>query len=142
MSKRNKMKRLLVALVSLCLFFAVWQFISTGRAEELMQSDSGIPDAVSSMSDGTFCRLTVVANASSIEDRTEFAYEVAQKCRENSFRTIRFSTDRGGLPSDLEITVYLRRSDIGSKEPVMRMRMERVPGGYKLSVDGADIGEI
>ena len=33
-------------------------------------------------------------------------------CRENSFHTIRFSTDINGYPSGLCITVYLNRKDL------------------------------
>ena len=58
--------------------------------------NSGIPDAVSSVCEGGECRLTVVANSGEIDDEGEFAEEVIDMCRENAFRSLRFSTDLEG----------------------------------------------
>lgn len=78
----------------------------------------GIPDAVSSMSSDNWQYLKVVANSDRIEDKEAFAREVVQMCRENSFHTIRFSTDINGYPRGLTITVYLNRRGVERNEPV------------------------
>ena len=93
---------------------------------------SGVPDAVGSTLSGGTCSLTVTANAEQIGDRETFAREVIRMCRENAFRSLRLSTDMGGWPEELDIKVYLRREDIGEKEPVMRIR-------YKPADRDADI---
>nr|WP_294491713.1 hypothetical protein [uncultured Mediterraneibacter sp.] len=124
MIKRNEMKNrrrmtwgILAAVILLCLIvpyaFRRWQ-----------KEHTGIPDAVSSTSDGSGCRLTVVANCDKIKDREEFAWEVIEMCRNNSFHTIRLSTDISGWPASLDIAVYLHKADIGVKEEVMRIRYE------------------
>ena len=78
----------------------------------------GIPDAVSSVSSDGWQYLKVVANSDRIEDKEAFAREVVQMCRENSFHTIRFSTDINGYPRGLTITVYLNRRGVERNEPV------------------------
>ncbi len=80
--------------------------------EEWNESYSGIPDAVSSVSSGGWQYLKVVANSDRIDDKEAFARKVIQMCRENSFHSIRFSTDINGYPSGLSITVYLKRKDL------------------------------
>ncbi len=94
------------------------------KYEQWRQDNCGIPDAVSSVSSGGECDLTVVANSSKIEDREEFAREVVWMCTENTFRTVRFSTDLEGWPVSLDISVYLKRGDVGEKEPVFHIRFE------------------
>ena len=63
--------------------------------EEWNESYSGIPDAVSSVSSGGWQYLKVVANSDRIDDKEAFARKVIQMCRENSFHSIRFSTEIG-----------------------------------------------
>ena len=86
--------------------------------EEWNESYSGIPDAVSSVSSGGRQYLKVVANSDRIDDKEAFARKVIQMCRENSFHSIRFSTDINGYPSGLSITVYLKRKDLENGRPV------------------------
>lgn len=121
MTKCDKMKRgtLLITSFLICLAVLAVTVISKQYYE---RNYSGVPDAVSSSYFGRECRLTVSANASRIDDREAFASEVFGMCRENSFQTIRLSTDVMGWPSSLYITVYLHRNDIGRKEPEMRIR--------------------
>ena len=70
------------------------------------------------MSSDNWQYLKVVANSDRIEDKEAFAREVVQMCRENSFHTIRFSTDINGYPRGLTITVYLNRRGVERNEPV------------------------
>lgn len=117
---------------------------------------TGIPDAVSSRTENGQCFLDVIANADRIEDTEGFAWTVIQMCRENSFRSIRLSTDLYGYPERLEINVYLHREEVNKEKPVLRIRYEPAEdfaeGGsegkynikdhrekYKLYVDGKEI---
>lgn len=76
------------------------------------ESHSGIPDVVSSIVRNRSYYLTVVANSSKIDDKEAFACEVIQMCRQNSFQSVKLSTDINGYPSDLNIAVYLNYKDI------------------------------
>ena len=63
------------------------------------------PDVVSSISMNQDQYLTIVANRDKIEDKEEFAELLVKMCRENSFHTIKFSTDRGYATS-VNMRVY------------------------------------
>ena len=82
------------------------------------------PDAVSSTLAGGRCSLIVTANSDGIGDKEAFAGEVIRMCRDNSFRSLRLSTDIDGWPEELCITVYLHRADIGKGDPVMKIIYE------------------
>lgn len=100
---------------------------------------SGIPDAVSSSTDGSECILTVTANNSYIDDKKAFADEIFRMCRTNSFRTVKLSTDVSGWPSRLDVIVYLHRYEIGQKEP--EMRIHYIPGDNSADCNIRDDGE-
>lgn len=117
----------------------VFLFWEGGRQRE---EHSGIPDAVSSRTVNGECYLDVVANADRIGDEVEFARTVVQMCRDNSFHSMRLSTDLGGYPSRLEIKVYLHRADVNTVTPVFEIQCELAEGTdekYKLYVDGKEI---
>ena len=132
MVKSNKVKTraVLTAGVTALLFVLALYLIGRGRGWSV--EDCGIPDAVSSISDGEKCCLTVVANSGEIPDEEAFARKVIRMCMENSFRSLRFSTDIGGWPEEMEIDVYLRKKDVGVKPPAFRIRAEseRTERGY------------
>ena len=88
------------------------------------RENTGIPDAVSSRTENGECFLDVIANADRIEDTEKFAWSVIQMCRENSFRSIRLSTDLYGYPERLEVNVYLHREEVNKVKPVLRIRYE------------------
>lgn len=93
--------------------------------ENYFETQSGIPDAVSGTTSNTTHHLTVVANSDRIEDKEEFARTVIHMCIDNSFHSVRFSTDIRGYPTGLDISVYLNRKDIEEKkEPVYRIKFE------------------
>lgn len=108
------MKKRKWVLAGILLVFGVMAVIHYGRPtfEEWKENHSGIPDAVSSVSSDGWQYLNVVANSDRIDDKEAFARKVIQMCRENSFHSIRFSTDINGYPSGLCITVYLNRKDL------------------------------
>lgn len=78
------------------------------------------PDVVSSISINRDQYLTVVANRDRIEDKEEFAKLLVKMCRENSFHTIKFSTDRG-YATGIHMQVYLHVDDIEKGNVVMEL---------------------
>ena len=50
-------------------------------------------------------RLTVVVNKLYVADQKACAEEIAKRCRENSFKSVRFSYDQS-VPNALYVTVY------------------------------------
>ena len=104
------------------------------------------PDVVSSISINRDQYLTVVANRDRIEDKEEFAKLLVKMCRENSFHTIKFSTDRGYATS-VNMRVYLWKAEIEGNEPVMVVEYEPTEYGgeydimhasnqFRLMIDG------
>ena len=75
---------------------------------------------VSSISMNRDQYLTVVANRNRIEDKEEFAKLLVKMCRENSFHTIKFSTDRG-YATEIHMQVYLCEEDIEDANVVMEI---------------------
>lgn len=103
-------------------------------------------DVVSSVSMNRDQYLTVVANRDNIEDKEEFAKLLIEMCKENSFHTIKFSTDRGYATS-VDMRVYLFQDKIEGHEPVMIVKYEPIeygkgydivhnPDQFKLTIDG------
>lgn len=109
--------------------FLLILFLALGALElALYQKEkerySGIPDLVSSLSIGNEYYLIVVANCWNIGDKEDFAKDVIERCRNNSFKSIMFSTDLNGYPARLDIDVYLTEQDIGKTEPVLQVRFQ------------------
>ena len=96
---------------------------------ECADGRSGVPDAVSSRMVNGECCLDVVANSDTIEDEEEFARTVVQMCRDNSFHSMRLSTDQAGYPCRLEISVYFYREDVNVMEPVFKIYFEPPKSG-------------
>ena len=134
MAKSNKVKtkavltRAVLTAGAAVLLISLFLYLAKRKGERIID-ECGIPDAVSSISDGEKCCLTVVANSGQIRDKEAFAREVVRMCTENSFRSLRFSTDIGGWPAVLEIDVYLQMKDVGRTPPVFRIRAESENGG-------------
>lgn len=78
------------------------------------------PDVVSSISMNRDQYLTVVANRDRIEDKEEFAKLLVKMCRENSFHTIKFSTDRG-YATGIHMQVFLCEKDIEDANVTMKI---------------------
>ena len=68
------------------------------------------PDVVNSISMGRDYQLIVIANRNTIDDKRAFAEELIQMCVDNTFETIRFSTDFG-YPTELRMKVYASEQD-------------------------------
>lgn len=85
---------------------------------------TGVPDMVSSFSSNNDYHLMIVANSRGISDKEDFAKDVIEMCRNNSFKSMIFSTDLKGYPGSLDIDVYLTKDDIGKTEPVLQIRFQ------------------
>lgn len=72
-------------------------------------------DAVSSICFGDEMTLIVVANRDEITDEDEFAELLLEKYKENSFKTVRLSTDLE-QPETVRMKVYLREKDFEEGE--------------------------
>lgn len=90
--------------------------------------------------------LVIVANRDEIGDKVEFAKLLVKMCQENSFQSIKFSTDVGYATS-LDMRVYLWKDEIEGNEPLMIVQFEPVarnqgydivnnPEMYELYADG------
>lgn len=124
MRKSNKVKRWMTVFTAVLLVCVIFGLMSMRKYREWKEDNSGIPDAVSTVSDGDLCRMTVTANCRIIEDEEKFAENVIKMYRENAFRSIRLSTDLGKVAEKLDIRVYLHRDDIREGNPVMRILYE------------------
>lgn len=131
-----------------CVFFVVLisvLFMSCGQSD-IEQHIAGEPDIVSSIGIGNDDNLTIVANRDEIEDKAEFAKLLVDMCKENSFKTIKFSTDYG-YSTSLDMRVYLWKDEIEGNEPVMIVEYKPIewnkdydivnhPEMFELYVDG------
>lgn len=131
-----------VLCVMAVLIITMEYFIKPNSEEDVPMT----PDVVSSISINRDQYLTVVANRDNIEDKEEFAKLLIEMCKENSFHTIKFSTDRG-YATNVDMRVYLFQDKIEGHEPVMIVKYEPVeygkgydivhnPDQFKLTIDG------
>jgi len=106
----------------------------------------GEPDVINSIRSNNDERLLVIANRDEIEDKIEFAKLLVKMCQENSFKTIKFSTDMGYATS-LNMRVYLWRDEIEGNNPIMTVEFKpddwrqeydivNNPEMFKLYIDG------
>lgn len=135
-------KRIWVLCVMAVLIITMEYFIKLNSEEDVPMN----PDVVSSISMNRDQYLTVVANQNNIEDKEEFAKLLIEMCKENSFHTIKFSTDRGYATS-VDMRVYLFQDKIEGHDPVMTVKYEPIeygkgydivhnPDQFKLTIDG------
>lgn len=133
----------------LCIVCVIMVFsIMTGYLfeKESKEEISMEPDVVSSISMNRDQYLTVVANRNRIEDKEEFAKLLVKMCRDNSFHTIKFSTDRG-YATGIHMQVYLYEDDIEGNNPTMVVEYKPAvygntydivhdPEKFRLFIDG------
>lgn len=91
------------------------------------------PDVVRSISMNRDQYITVVANRNRIEDKEEFAKLLVKMCRDNSFHTIKFSTDRG-YASGLNMRVYLWEDEVEGNDPVMVVEYKTTGYGEEYDI--------
>lgn len=135
------------------IFYGFWGMTNEIQKEELLNADTllclllaaalvsgcaqkhkeGEPDVISSMKINQDETLTVVANRKQIEDKEDFAKLLVKKCKDNSFQSVRFSTDYGYATS-LNLRVYLWEDEIEGQEPVMVVEYKPVEWGMDYDI--------
>ena len=90
----------------LCLLLSA-AFVS-GCAQKYKEREPGVINSMKINQDEI---LTVVANRNQIEDKEDFAKFLVKKCKDNSFQSVKFSTDYGYATS-LNLRVYLWEDEI------------------------------
>ena len=123
----DKKRICIVCVIMIFVIMAGYHFEKKSEEEISME-----PDVVSSISMNRDQYITVVANRNRIEDKEEFAKLLVKMCRENSFHTIKFSTDRG-YATGIHMQVYLCDNDI--KEAKVAMKIDYVQRVYNEKVD-------
>ena len=93
----------------------------------------GEPDVISSIKMNQDEMLTVVANRNQIEDKEEFAELLLKKCKENSFQSVKLSTD-SGYATSLNLRIYLWEDEIEGQEPVMVVKYKPVEWGKDYDI--------
>lgn len=142
-----KRKRLFLA-VGVILLWGYWGFEMIFSAWK--EKYSYIPDVHGSISVNNEYILSVFANRDKVEDRDEYARNIITMCRDNAFRSMKFSVDRNGYPQRLQISVYLNQEHFDQGEPLFEILYEPTeqlagydiknnPEKFRLSVDGQEI---
>ncbi len=114
----NKGRKKFYFLIFIFMVFLCGILYGRKRYPEWKEARSGVPDIYSSMLVDNEQNLIVIANSSRIDDKEAFARQVIHMCQENSFHSVRFSTDLSGYPSGVNIIVYLNEKDVDRRKPV------------------------
>ncbi|MFR3903760.1 hypothetical protein [Hominisplanchenecus sp.] len=143
------MKKKVIAVISGVIILVVAAGSIYGKTSSDREPDD--PDVVSSSAMNRDESLTVVANRNKITDKEAFAKQLLKMCRDNSFHSIKFSTDHGYATS-LDVSVYFWKEDVENGKPVMKVEYRPVeygkeydivhdPDKFRLFVDGEEIAE-
>lgn len=117
MEKKRKIRTKGKMVVAVVLVVAVMIGIGLEGEERRVE---GEPDVISSMIVNNEQYLTVVANRNKIENEEEFKKLLIRMYEENSFHSVKFSTDM--VESEkVYMKVYLWRDEIARKDPAMRI---------------------
>ena len=124
MEKNRKIRRKWKMVVAIVFVLAV--MIGIGLEEE-ERSVEGEPDVISSMIVNNEQYLTVVANSNEIEKEEEFKKLLIRMYEENSFHSVKFSTDISD-PETVYMKVYPFRETIKEKEtdPILEFKYTRL----------------
>ena len=118
MEKKRKIRTKWKMVVAVVLVVAVMIGIGLEGEERRVE---GEPDVVSSMIVNNEQYLTVVANRNEIENEEEFTKLLIKKYEENSFHSVKFSTDLVDLER-VYMKVYQWKEDIRKEEPLLRIK--------------------
>lgn len=141
------MRKKNITLVFVAIVFSIIVGMIIGKS--LLKYKEGEPDVVGSFSMNRDENLTVVANRKNISDKEAFARLLLKMYKENSFHSIKFSTDHGYATS-LDMTVYSWKEDIKNGESIMQIELRPIeygkdydivnnPDKYMLFIDGKEI---
>lgn len=124
MEKNRKIRRKWKMVVAIVFVLAV--MIGIGLEEE-ERSVEGEPDVISSMIVNNEQYLTVVANRNEIEKEEEFKKLLIRMYEENSFHSVKFSTDISD-PETVYMKVYPFRETIKEEEtdPILEFKYNRL----------------
>lgn len=124
MEKNRKIRRKWKMVVAIVFVLAV--MIGIGLEEE-ERSVEGEPDVISSMIVNNEQYLTVVANSNEIEKEEEFKKLLIRMYEENSFHSVKFSTDISD-PETVYMKVYPFRETIKEEEtdPILEFKYNRL----------------
>ncbi|OUQ48533.1 hypothetical protein [Lachnoclostridium sp. An118] len=123
----NEKRICIVCVIMIFVIMTGYHFEKKSEEEISME-----PDVVSSISMNRDQYLKVVANRDRIEDKEEFAKLLVKMCTENSFHTIKFSTDRG-YATGIHMQVYLCDNDI--EEAKVAMKIDYIQREYNEKYD-------
>ena len=143
------MKKKVIAVISGVIILVVAAGSIYGKTSS--DREPGDPDVVSSSAMNRDESLTVVANRNQITGKEAFAKQLLKMCRDNSFHSIKFSTDHGYATS-LDVSVYFWKEDVENGKQVMKVEYRPVeygkeydivhdPDKFQLFVDGEEIAE-
>ena len=118
MEKKRKIRTKWKMVVAVVLVVAVMIGIGLEGEERRVE---GEPDVVSSMIVNNEQYLTVVANRNEIENEEEFKKLLIRMYEENSFHSVKFSTDLVDLER-VYMKVYQWKEDIRKEEPLLRIK--------------------
>ena len=124
----NKKRICIVCVIMIFVIMMGYHFRK--KSEEKISME---PEVVSSICVNRAQYLIVVANRDKIEDKEEFAELLVQMCRENSFHTIKFSTDRG-YATGLNMRVYLWEDEVEGNDPVMVVEYKTTGYGEEYDI--------
>ena len=84
-------------------------------------------------------RLTVVVNKLYVADQKACAEEIVKRCRENSFKSVRFSYDQS-IPNALYVTVYAskRQAERGKQMFSFSYLLQDSEGTYNIIDDSEE----
>ena len=117
METKRKIRRKWKMVVAIVLVLAVMIGIGLEGEERRVE---GEPDVISSMIVNNEQYLTVVANRNEIENEEEFKKLLIRMYEENSFHSVKFSTDISD-PEKVYMKVYRWRGDVKKEEPPLRI---------------------
>ena len=120
------MKKNNITLVFVAIVFSIIVGMIIGKS--LLKYKEGEPDVVGSFSMNRDENFTVVANRKNISDKEAFARLLLKMYKENSFHSIKFSTDHGYATS-LDMTVYSWKEDIENGESIMQIEFRPIEYG-------------
>lgn len=124
METKRKIRRKWKTVVAIVLVLAVMIGIGLDGEERRVE---GEPDVISSMIVNNEQYLTVVANRNEIENEEEFKKLLIRMYEENSFHSVKFSTNISD-PEKVYMKVYTFRETIKEKEmdPILEFKYNRL----------------
>ena len=126
MEKKRKIRRKWKMVIAVVLVLVVVTILGIGLEREERRVE-GEPDVISSIIMNNEQYLTVVANRNEIENEEEFKKLLIRMYEENSFHSVKFSTDISD-PEKVYMKVYPFRETIKEKEtdPILEFKYNRL----------------